>query len=116
MPAHLAQVCLFKRDASALRRFCEITSGKVEIDNGTLLSFIMGGSTVAMHPPQGELAEDDVLVTLQVATPAEVDRLHRQLVDARLNVDEEPESTDWGWRLFYFRAAPHLVFEIGAPL
>jgi hypothetical protein len=116
MPAHLAQVCLFKSDGSALRRFCEIVSGRVEINNGQLLSFHMGGSTVAHHPPQGELGEDDVLVTLQVASPREVDMIYQQLVRARLEINDAPEDTEWGWRLFYFRAAPHLLFEVGAPI
>lgn len=116
MPAHLAQVCLFKHDGSALRRFLNVVSGQVEIDNGSLLSFHMGPSTVAHHPPAGDLSENDVLVTLQVATPREVDRLHQQLVKSRLAVDEQPEDTEWGWRIFYFRAAEHLVFEVGAPL
>jgi hypothetical protein len=116
MPAHLAQVCLFKSDGNALRRFCEVVSGKVEIDNGSLLSFHMGASTVAHHPPAGDLSEDDVLVTLQVATPQEVDRIHRSLMSSGLHVDDHPENTEWGWRLFYFRAAKHLVFEVGAPI
>ena len=116
MPAHLAQVCLFKSDGTNLRRFCEVVSGQVEIDNGSLLSFHMGNSTVAHHPPAGELEEDDVLVTLQVATPQEVDRIYNALVASRLQVDDQPENTDWGWRLFYFRAAKHLLFEVGAPL
>ena len=116
MPAHLAQVCLFKNDGNALRRFCDVVSGRVEIDNGSLLSFHMGASTVAHHPPAGELGEDDVLVTLQVATPTEVDRIFRALVSNGLRVDDQPENTEWGWRLFYFRAARHLVFEVGAPI
>ena len=116
MAAHLAQVCLFKIDGNALRRFCQVVSGRVEIDNGSLLSFHMGHSTVAHHPPAGELSEDDVLVTLQVSTPAEVDRIYRSLVQSGLKVDDQPENTDWGWRLFYFRAAKHLVFEVGAPI
>jgi hypothetical protein len=116
MPADLAQVCLFKRDGSALKRFCEIVSGSIEIDNGTLLSFHMGHATVAHHPPAGDLGEDDVLVTLQVKTPKDVDRIYAQLVRAKLEVDDEPEDTEWGWRLFYFRAARHLMFEVGAPL
>lgn len=116
MPARLAQVCLFRSDGGALRRFCEIVSGKVEIDNGKLLSYYMGGSTVAHHPPQGDLAENDVLVTLEVASPAEVDLIHRELRRAKMDVDDEPEDTEWGWRLFYFKAAPHLIFEVGAPL
>ena len=116
MPAQLAQVCLFKKDGAALRRFCEITSGQLEIDNGSLLSFHMGAATVAHHPPQGELHEDDVLVTLQVASPKDVDRIYQQLVRSSLRVDDEPEDTDWGWRVFYYRAASHLLFEVGAPL
>lgn len=116
MPAHLAQVCLFKRDGSSLRKFLEVVSGQVEIDNGSLLSFHMGTSTVAQHPPAGDLDENDVLVTLQVGSPKEVDRLHRELLRSKLSVDEQPEDTEWGWRIFYFRAAPHLVFEVGAPL
>lgn len=116
MPAQLAQVCLFKDDGSALRRFCEIVSGRVEIDNGALLSFHMGGATVAHHPPVGDIREDDVLVTLQVASPAEVDRIYQQLTRSKLKIDDAPEDTEWGWRLFYFRAATHLMFEVGAPL
>lgn len=116
MPAHLAQVCLFKGDGTGLRRFCDVVSGQVEIDNGTLLSFHMGSSTVAHHPPAGELGEDDVLVTLQVQTPHEVDRIYNALLASGLSVDDTPESTEWGWRLFYFRAAKHLVFEVGAPI
>jgi hypothetical protein len=116
MPAQLAQVCLFQNDGSALRRFCQVVSGQVEIDNGSLLSFHMGGATVAHHPPAGDLAEGDVLVTLQVAKPGDVDRIHRALRDSRLRVDDNPENTEWGWRIFYFRAGPHLVFEVGAPL
>lgn len=116
MSVQLAQVCLFKHDGSALRRFCEIISGAVEIDNGELLSFHMGSATVAHHPPAGDVAEDDVLVTLQVVSPAEVDRVHARLRRAGLAIDERPEDTDWGWRIFYFRAARHLVFEVGAPL
>jgi hypothetical protein len=116
MPAQLAQVCLFKSDGSALKKFCEIVSGKIEINNGQLLSYHMGSATVAHHPPAGELNENDVLVTLQVASPKEVDRIYQSLVRARLPIDDEPEDTDWGWRLFYFRAAPHLMFEVGAPI
>lgn len=116
MAAHLAQVCLFKGDGRALRRFCEVVSGHVEIDNGSLLSFHMGASTVAHHPPAGDLAEDDVLVTLQVGTPREVDGIYNALVASGLRVDDHPENTTWGWRLFYFRAAKHLVFEVGAPI
>ncbi len=116
MPAQLAQVCLFQNDGQALRTFCQVVSGQVEVDNGSLLSFHMGSSTVAHHPPFGELREGDVLVTLQVATPSEVDRIHRALAASRLRVDDQPENTEWGWRLFYFRAAPHLVFEVGAPI
>jgi hypothetical protein len=114
--AQLAQVCLFKSDASALKKFCDIVSGRVEINNGQLLSYHMGNATVAHHPPTGDLREDDVLVTLQVASPKEVDRIFQLLKRAKLSVDDEPEDTDWGWRLFYFRAAPHLMFEIGAPI
>lgn len=116
MPAQLAQVCLFQSDGSALRKFCEIVSGQVEINNGSLLSFHMGGATVAHHPPAGELGENDVLVTLQVASPKEVDRVHQSLVRAKLHVDDQPEDTEWGWRLFYFRVSPSLLFEVGAPL
>ncbi len=116
MPAHLAQVCLFKTDGTQLRRFCEIVSGQVEIDNGSLLSFHMGASTVAHHPPAGELGEDDVLVTLQVATPHDVDRIYNALLTSGVQVDDRPEDTPWGWRLFYFRAARHLLFEVGAPV
>lgn len=116
MAAQLAQVCLFKKDGGVLRRFCEIASGQLEIDNGTLLSFHMGTATVAHHPPQGDLAEDDVLVTLQVASPKEVDRIYRELQRSKLRVDDEPEDTEWGWRVFYFRAAKHLLFEVGSPL
>lgn len=116
MPAHLAQVCLFSQKGDVVRRFCDVVSGQVEIDNGSLLSYHMGASTVAHHPPAGDLAEGDVLVTLQVGSPAEVDTLHRQLTQSQLPLDDHPENTDWGWRLFYFRAGPHLVFEVGAPL
>src|SRR6185295_17337088 len=107
----LAQVCLFKNDGLVLRRFCEIVSGNVEIDNGELLSFHMGTSTVAHHKPVGVLGEEDVLVTLQVDNPPEVDRIYRALIRAGLRVDDQPEDTDWGWRVFYFRAAAHLYFE-----
>lgn len=116
MPAHLAQVCLFGSDGSALRRFCQVVSGQLEFDDGRLVSFHMGASTVAHQPPAGELDEGDVLVTLQVGSPAEVDRLYNQLVASKVPVDDQPENTEWGWRLFYFRASPHLVFEVGAPL
>jgi hypothetical protein len=116
MSAHLAQVCLFKKDGAQLKRFCEVLSGEVELANGALTSFVMGASSVAHHPPAGELGEGDVLVTLQLASAAEVDRIHAALRAARLELDDAPEDTDWGWRLFYFRAAPHLVFEVGAPL
>lgn len=76
----------------------------------------MGASTVAHHPPVDALEDDDVLVTLQVPDALTVDRVHRTLVASGLPVDDHPEDTEWGWRLFYFRAAPHLVFEVGAPL
>jgi len=115
MAARLAQVCLFKDDGSALRRFCEIASGKLEVDNGELTSFVMGGASVAHHPPAGVLGEDDVLVTLEVDSPGEVDRMHRLLISSGLEVDDEPEDTDWGWRVFYYRAGEHLFFEVGAP-
>ena len=116
MPAHLAQVCLFSPHDTRIRQFCDVVSGEVEIDNGSLLSYHMGASTVAHHAPAGDLAENDVLVTLQVASPQEVDALYQRLTEARLPLDDHPENTDWGWRIFYFRAAPHLVFEVGAPL
>lgn len=116
MPAHLAQVCLFAEDDTTIRRFCEVVSGHVEMDNGSLLSFHMGASTVAHHPPVDALAEGDVLVTLQVEDATAVDRVHGSLRASGLAVDDQPENTDWGWRLFYFRVAPHLVFEVGAPL
>ena len=116
MPAHLAQVCLFSNQGQAIRSFCQVVSGQLEIDNGSLLSYHMGASTVAHHPPAGELGEGDVLVTLQVANGPEVDRIHQTLLQSGLTVDDQPENTDWGWRLFYFRAAPHLVFEVGAPI
>lgn len=45
-----------------------------------------------------------------------MDRIHLSLRKSGLKVDDSPEDTEWGWRLFYFRAAPHLVFEVGAPL
>ena len=117
MPAHLAQVCLFSAATSDLRRFLEIVSGQVEHDDGRLVSFHMGQgpSTVAHHPPAGELGEGDLLVTLQVARPDEVDRVHRALLQAGLRVEDAPETTEWGWRLFYYRAAPQLVFEVGSP-
>lgn len=115
MATRLAQVCLFKDDGRALRRFCEVTSGKVEVDNGELLSFHMGGATVAHHRPAGILAEDDVLVTLEVDSPSGVDKIHAQLLASGLAVDDTPEDTDWGWRVFYFRAGAHLLFEVGAP-
>jgi hypothetical protein len=115
MAARLAQVCLFKGDGSALRRFCEVARAPVEVDNGELTSFLMGGAAVAHHPPAGILGEDDVLVTLEVESPAEVDRMHAQLVRAGLEVDDEPEDTEWGWRVFYYRAGKHLYFEVGAP-
>ncbi len=115
MAARLAQICLFKQDGMALRRFCEIVSGQIEIDNGELLSFHMGRSTVAHHRPVGVLQENDVLVTLEVESPAAVDRIYAQLQSAGLSIDDAPEDTDWGWRVFYFRAAEHLFFEVGAP-
>jgi uncharacterized glyoxalase superfamily protein PhnB len=115
MATRLAQVCLFKEDGRALRRFCEITSGRVEVDNGELLSFHMGTASVAHHKPAGVLAENDVLVTLEVDGPQAVDRIYASLLSAGLNVDDEPEDTDWGWRVFYFRAGEHLLFEVGAP-
>ena len=118
MPAHLAQLCLFSADGSSLRRFLEVVSGQMEHDDGRLVSFHMGQgpSTVAHHPPAGELEEGDLLVTLQVAGPADVDRVHQALLRSGLTVDDAPESTEWGWRLFYYRAAEHLVFEVGAPV
>ena len=116
MAARLAQVCLFKNDGDALRKFCDVVSGDIEIDNGDLLSYHMGPqTTVAHHPPMGMLGEDDVLVTIQVDTARQVDRIHASLVRAGLEVDDDPEDTDWGWRVFYFQAAPHLYFEVGAP-
>ncbi len=115
MATRLAQVCSFQEDGRALRRFFEITSGKVEVDNGELLSFHMGSASVAHHPPAGMLEEGDVLVTLEVDTPREVDRIHALLLAGGLEVDDEPEDTDWGWRVFYFRASEHLIFEVGAP-
>ena len=116
MPAHLAQVCLFSNKGKAIRDFCQVVSGQVEIDNGSLLSYHMGASTVAHHPPAGDLGDGDVLVTLQVGSPQEVDQIHKDLVQSGQKVDDSPEDTEWGWRLFYFRPAPHLVFEVGAPL
>ncbi len=116
MPAHLAQVCLFSQRRDPLKRFCDIVSGQVEINNGSLLSYHLGASSVAHHPPAGDLAEGDVLVTLQVESPRVVDEIHRRLLESQLPLDDHPENTEWGWRLFYFRAAPHLVFEVGAPL
>ncbi|MCK6546396.1 VOC family protein [Myxococcota bacterium] len=116
MAAQLAQVCLFKNDGAALRRFCDVVSGQLEIDNGELLSFHMGAATVAHHAPVGDLREDDVLVTLQVASREEVDRIYAQLKRSNVRIDDEPEDTEWGWRIFYYRAARHLVFEVGAPL
>lgn len=107
---------MFKNDGAPLKRFCEIVSGKVEIDNGELLSFHMGGATVAHHRPMGMLGEDDVLVTLQLDSANLVDRVYGQLLKAGLKVDDEPEDTEWGWRVFYFRAARHLLFEVGAPV
>lgn len=116
MSAHLAQVCLFAEDGSKLRRFCEILSGQVEVDNGSLLSFHMGASAVAHHPPVEALSDNDVLVTLQVQDALTVDQVHGTLLASGLAVDDQPVDTEWGWRLFYFRVAPHLVFEVGAPL
>ena len=116
MPAHLAQVCLFSEQGDLLRRFSDVVSGQVEVDNGSLLSYHMGASTVAHHPPAGPLAEGDVLVTLQLGSPDEVDQLYQRLSEGQLPLDDSPENTEWGWRLFYFRVAPHLVFEVGAPL
>lgn len=117
MPIRLAQTCAFATDVRALRRFLEVVSGELEHDDGNLLSFRTGAgpTTVAAHPPAGDLAEGDVLVTLEASEPAEVDALHRQLVAAGVPVDDTPETTGWGYRLFYYRAGPHLVFEIGAP-
>ncbi|MCC7386078.1 MAG: hypothetical protein IT384_29800 [Deltaproteobacteria bacterium] len=115
MPPRLAQVCLFKEDGHNLRRFCEIVSGRIEVDNGELLSFHMGDATVAHHAPAGALGENDVLVTLEVGTPQAVDRIFASLLAAGLEVDDRPEDTEWGWRVFYYRAAPHLYFEVGAP-
>lgn len=115
MAAHLAQICLFKHDGDTLRRFCDVVSGQVEIDNGSLLSYHMGGATVAHHPPMGSLGEDDVLVTLQVDNPRTVDQIFANLLRSGLSVDDEPEDTEWGWRVFYFQVAPHLYFEVGAP-
>ncbi len=118
MSARLAQVCLFSAEGGPLRRFLEVISGQLEHDDGQLLSFHMGAgpATVAWHAPAGELGEGDLVVTLSVPRPADVDRLHRALLDAGLSLDDAPESTEWGWRLFWYRAAPHLVFEVGAPL
>ena len=90
-------------------------SGQVEIDNGQLLSYHMGGATVAHHPPMGLLDENDVLVTIQVESGRVVDRIFASLLRVGLDVDDEPEDTDWGWRVFYFKAADHLFFEVGAP-
>jgi uncharacterized glyoxalase superfamily protein PhnB len=56
-----------------------------------------------------------VLVTIQVGDAREVDRIHANLLRAGLSVEDDPEDTDWGWRVFYFQAAPHLFFEVGAP-
>ncbi len=114
MPAHLAQVCLFKANGDVLRRFCDIVSGDVEHDDGNLLSYHMGGATVAHHPPMGMLGENDVMVTVQVESKDRVDKLYHQLVRAGLHVDDEPEDTEWGWRVFYFKVSPHLYFEVGA--
>ena len=110
----LAQVCLFKNDGTAIRRFLERVSGRVEIDNGQLLSYHMGAATVAHHPPAGVLGEDDVLVTLQAASVEEVDRIYNSLLQAGLRIDDRPEDTEWGWRVFYYKAGAHLYFEIGA--
>lgn len=118
MPAHLAQVCLFSSEGSAMRRFMEIVSGQMEHDDGRLVSFHMGvgPSTVAHHPPAGDLGENDVLVTLQVAQPRDVDAVFSAMQRSGIPMDDAPETTDWGWRLFYYRPAPHLVFEVGAPV
>lgn len=118
MPANLAQVCLFSEDGSPLRQFLDTVSAQVEHDDGRLVSFHMGvgPSTVAHHPPAGDLGEGDVLVTLQVGRPEEVDAVHEALIQAGLAIRDRPETTDWGWRLFYFRAARHLVFEVGSPV
>lgn len=118
MPAHLAQVCLFAAEGTAMRRFLQIVSGQMEHDDGRLVSFHMGTgpSTVAQHPPAGDLAEGDVLVTLQVSRPEAVDAVYASLRSAGLSVEDAPESTEWGWRIFYYRAAPKLVFEVGAPI
>jgi hypothetical protein len=116
MNARLAQVCLFKHDGTALRRFCDLVSGEVETDDGDLLSYRMGGASVAHHPPMGDLEEDDVLVTLEAVNSANVDGIYAKLERAGLVIDDQPEDTEWGYRVFYFRAAPHLVFEIVAPL
>jgi len=115
MAAQLAQVCLFKQNGDALRRFCDVVSGDVEVDNGELLSYHLGGATVAHHAPMGMLREDDVMVTIQVDSPRQVDRVFANLLRAGLKVDDEPEDTEWGWRVFYVRVAPHLLFEVGAP-
>jgi len=119
MPAHLAQVCLFKNNGEVLRQFCDVVSGDVEMDDGDdggLLSYRMGSATVAHHPPMGELGENDVMVTLQVENARAVDRIFAGLLRVGLHVDDEPEDTEWGWRVFYFKAAPHLFFEVGAPI
>ena len=116
MATRLAQVLLFKNDGSNLKRFCDVVSGNVEIDTGTLLSYHMGPATVAHHPPIGTFGEDTVAVTLEVDRPEEVDRLYASLISAGLSVDEPPEDTTWGWRNFYFRVSDRLVFEIGAPI
>jgi uncharacterized glyoxalase superfamily protein PhnB len=116
MAAKLAQVCLFAEDGRALRRFCEVISGKLEIDTGELVSFNFGNASVAHHRPQGMLEEGDVLVTIEVANAGMVDRIYQILAESGLVIDDEPEDTDWGWRVFYFRAAEHLFFELGAPI
>lgn len=118
MPANLAQVCLFAAEGTAFRRFLEIVSAQVEHDDGRLVSFHMGSgpSTVASHPPAGDLGDGDVLVTLQVGRPQEVDQVHAALLREGVKVDDAPETTEWGWRIFYYRAARHLVFEVGAPV
>ncbi|MBI4816479.1 MAG: hypothetical protein HY791_09475 [Deltaproteobacteria bacterium] len=116
MAVRLAQVLLFHRDGSKLKRFCDVVSGRVEIDTGTLLSYFMGAATVAHHPPEGMFGEGDVAVTIEVDTPEEVDRLYASLIRAGLEINEPPENTDWGWRNFYYRVAERLVFEVGAPL
>gem|GEM_PF-2249721 len=119
MAVNLAQVCLFKQNGETIRQFCDVVSGDLEMDDadaGGLLSYRMGNATVAHHPPMGELSENDVLVTLQVDNPRAVDRIFAGLLRVGLHVDDQPEDTEHGWRVFYFRAAPNLLFEVGAPL